>query len=89
MGELSTELLMDIIDSAIDELAKSQEKLKRLKTITFEACQLVDSLTQQVANLESENESLRCSESFHETRDHNRARRVGQQLQEGSNGKEV
>ena len=83
MAELSTELLMDIMDSAIDELAKSQEKLKRLKVITFEACQLVDSLTQQVANLESENESLRCSESFHETRDHNRARKIGMQLQEG------
>ncbi len=82
MGELSTELLMDIMDSAIDELAKSQEKLKRLKVITFEACQLVDSLTQQVANLESENESLRCSESFHETRDYNRAERMGMKLQQ-------
>ena len=83
MGELSTELLMDIMDSAIDELAKVQIKLKKLKTITFEACQLIDSLTQQVANLESENESLRCSESFHETRDYNRARSMGMKLQEG------
>ena len=83
MGELSTELLMDIIDSASDELAKSQERLKRLKTITFGACQLVDSLTQQVVNLESENESLRCSEAFHETRDYNRARQMGMKLQVG------
>ena len=86
MEGISTELLMDLLDSAIDELAKTGEKLKRLKTITFEACQLVDSLTQQVANLESENESLRCSESFHETRDYNRARKIGMQLQEGNNG---
>ena len=83
MEEISTELLMDIIDSAIDELAKTGEKLKRLKTITFEACQLVDSLTQQVVNLESENESLRCSEAFHETRDYNRARQMGMKLQVG------
>ncbi len=83
MEEIPTELLMDLLDSAIDELAKSQERLKRLKTITLEACQLVDSFTQQVANLESENESLRCSESFHETRDYNRAERMGMKLQEG------
>jgi len=86
MKEIPIELMMDLLDSAIDELAKVQKKLKRLKTITFEACQLVDSLTQQVANLESENESLRCSELFHETRDHNRARKIGMQLQEGNNG---
>ena len=96
MKEIPIELMIDLLDSAIDELAKVQNKLKILKEKMFRSGGTIISLTeennkyeQRIKNLESENESLRCSESFHETRDHNRARRVGQQLQEGSNGQEV
>ena len=86
MKEIPTELLIVLLDSAIDELAKAQKRMREVKEITFNACKLIDLLTQQVANLERENEFLRCSESFHETRDYNRSRKIGMQLQEGNNG---
>lgn len=83
MEEIPTELMIDLLDSAIDELAKVQKRLNEVKEITFNACKLVESLTQQVSNLESENESLLNAEIFYETRDYNRARRMGMSLQEG------
>ena len=90
MKEIPIELMIDLLDSAIDELAKVQNKLKILKEKMFRSGGTIISLTeennkyeQRIKNLESENELLRCSESFHETRDYNRARKIGMQLQEG------
>ena len=88
--EISTELLIDLLDGAIDEIARLQKEVKEVKERAYDAGEMVFSMTEEilkvdqlVKNLESENESLRCSESFHETRDYNRSRKIGMQLQEG------
>ena len=90
MEEISTEFLMDVLDSAIDEIARLQKEVKEVKGRAYDAGEMVFSMTEEILkvdqltkNLESENESLRCSESFHETRDYNRAERMGMKLQEG------
>ncbi len=90
MEEISTELLIDLVDGAIDEIARLQKEVKEVKERAYDAGEMVFSMTEEILkvdqltkNLESENESLRCSEAFHETRDYNRARSMGMQLQEG------
>ncbi len=87
---VSRKVLMKALDNSIDEIARLQKENTKIKERAYDACELVFSMGEQIEeasqvvwNLESENESLRCSESFHETRDYNRARRIGMQLQEG------
>ena len=80
---LSKRILLKMLDDTIDELARKEVENREIKEKAFTACKLVESLAQQIKNLESEVESLQLSESFYETRDYNRARIIGMQLQEG------
>ena len=69
---ISREVLMQVIDNFIDEIARLQKANKEIKETAVNACELVYSLVQQVDSLEKQLAAA-------ETRDFNRAKRIGKE----------
>ncbi len=51
---ISREVLIQVIDNSIDEIARLQKANREIKETTVNACELVYSLAQQVNNLEKQ-----------------------------------
>ena len=69
---ISREVLMQVIDNFIDEITRLQKANKEIKETAVNACELVYSLVQQVDSLEKQLAAA-------ETRDFNRAKRIGKE----------
>lgn len=80
MKRVPRRILMIALDNAIDEVARLKKENQEVRERAYDACEAVFDLCQEVGKLEQQIEELSMQVALSETREYNRAKRIGESV---------